>query len=136
MSGYANVAPPIIVVVLGPVFMMDLYHASRRGEGSALVLGIVSAVALFLQFPIYDEWFGYTFTNITYLILVLISIPFSASIACLLNRLLDYLDSVTNMYADPRTQTISVHWIFRHLPVLLFMGNALFVVWAIVTAVS
>jgi|GEM_PF-5632323 len=60
----------VIPVILGPVFVLDVWQWFKSGQASTLSTAIVAAVALFLNYPIFDEWIGITFSGPEYILII------------------------------------------------------------------
>jgi len=71
----------VIPVILGPVFVLDAWQWFKSGQASTLSTAIVAAVALFLNYPIFDEWIGITFSGPEYILIIAGSLMVSLGLA-------------------------------------------------------
>lgn len=60
----------VIPVILGPVFVLDAWQWFKSGQASTFSTAMAAAVALFLNYPIFDEWMGITFSGQDYLLII------------------------------------------------------------------
>jgi len=64
------VASTVIPVVLGPVFVLDVWQWMKSGQASTHSTAITATLALFLNYPIFDQWLGISFSGQDYLLIM------------------------------------------------------------------
>ena len=76
----------VVPVILGPVFVLDLLLWFKSGRASPLLIAGIASVALFLNYPIFDEWLGLSFSGNEYVLLILIGFGMSLATAWVIQK--------------------------------------------------
>jgi len=88
----------VIPVILGPVFVLDLWQWMKSGQASTFSTAITAAIALFFNYPIFDEWMGITFSGQDYLLIIAGAFIVALGTSWLTKQIVQRVETLGEMY--------------------------------------
>ncbi|MEO1666754.1 MAG: hypothetical protein AAFU54_19100 [Chloroflexota bacterium] len=111
-----SIGSSVIPVILGPVFLIDLWQWYRSGEASTLSIAVVACIGLFLNYPIFDEWLGITIDGRPYAMIVGASFVLSIMVAWLSIKIANSIEAIGDMYDGLSRDDLSPLALLKPLP--------------------